>query len=83
MSRQQLERYLASPLAAFRPWELKGFSPQRAFVRAAADHRVRVFRGGNRSGKTTVGGFDVALHLCGWHPYTRFEGPVHWWASAV
>ena len=83
MSRQQLERYLASPLAAFRPWELKGFSPQRAFVKAAADHRVRVFRGGNRSGKTTVGGFDVALHLCGWHPFTRFEGPVHWWASAV
>ena len=84
MNPDQLRRYLASPLSRFRPWVLDGKSPQREFVRAAAKHRTRVFRGGNRSGKTTLGGFDLALHLCGWHPFTRFPGiPVHWWASAV
>ena len=83
MNPDQLRRYLASPLSKFRPWVLDGNSPQRDFVKAAAKHRTRVFRGGNRSGKTTLGGFDLALHLCGWHPYTKFTGPVHWWASAV
>lgn len=83
LGRTVLEGYLSSPIAAFRPWFIEDRSPQKEFIKAAKDHRVRVFRGGNRSGKTTVGGFDVAMHLCGWHPFTRFPGqPVHWWASS-
>lgn len=47
----QLRRYLSSPLAKFRPWILDGKSPQQEFLRAAATHRTRIFRAGNRAGK--------------------------------
>lgn len=83
--RGPLEAYLRAHGCdgAFRPWGDDG-GPQRAFLRAARDHRIRIFRGGNRSGKTTVGAFDLVCHLTGVHPFSRHPpGPTHWWASGV
>lgn len=78
-----LEAYLRSPLGKFSPWVAGGRSPQRDFVRAAATHRARLFRAGNRCGKTTVGCVDTLLHLLGWHPFSIHRPPVRWWVSGL
>lgn len=76
--------YLASPLAQFRPWRTpEGRAPQLDFIRAAKTHRRRSYRGGNQTGKTTVVAVDIALRLCGWHPFARQRGPVHGWWSCL
>ena len=36
-----------------------------SFFAAGAEYRERLFIAGNRVGKTTVGGFEVACHLTG------------------
>ena len=81
---EQAIAFLESKLGSFKCWETPaGYSPQKRFIRAAATHTTRLFRCGNRNGKTTGGAVDVALHLLGWHPCSKFEGPVHWWASGL
>lgn len=72
--------FLASPLAKFRPWiTAEGVSPQRDFLAGAATHHVRVYRGGNRSGKSTVGHVDSLLRALGWHPFSRIARPQIGW----
>jgi phage terminase large subunit-like protein len=84
MNTLDLEAYRRSPLWAFKPWEKKdGSSPQRDFIRAAANHAERLFRAGNRCGKTFVGAADTLLHVLGWHPFSRFRGPQKWWVSGL
>ena len=79
-----LEAAYTSDLYDFQSWRTTdGRSPQAAFFRAASTARVRVFRSGNRVGKTTAGGVDVLLHLLGWHPWGQHKPPCHWWASGV
>lgn len=77
--------FLASPLAAFRPWTAPGSgrSPQREFMSAAKDFRYRIYRGGNRTGKTTIAAVDTVLQLMGWHPYIHRKPPVKGWAIAL
>lgn len=77
------EAFLASPLAQFAPWEWDGRSPQRELLRGAARHRVRIFRGGNRTGKTVVGSVDTVLRLLGWHPHARQQADRPPWIWAV
>lgn len=78
--RRRLESFARSKLAKFRPWCARdGRSPQAEFLRGAGTHHVRVFRGGNRSGKTFILGVDAALRLQGWHPAAKRGGPVHGW----
>lgn len=79
------EAFLASPLAKFKPWAWEGRSPQRDLLRGAATHRTRVFRGGNRTGKTTIGAVDNCLRLLGWHPFhvPRGDRPLHVWAVGL
>ena len=84
MSRAALEDFLASPLARFESWRTPdGDSPQGEFLRAAATHRRRVFRSGNRVGKTTAGAVDTLLHLLGWHPWGDKRTPSRWWAAGL
>lgn len=81
---RQASAYLSSRLAQWRPWQTpEGRAPQRDFLRAAATHRMRSYRGGNQSGKTTALAIDTALRLQGWHPFARRQGPVHGWWSAL
>ena len=84
-ARSMAEAFLASPLAKFKPWAWAGSSPQRTFLRGAATHRVRVFRGGNRTGKSTIGAVDTVLRLTGWHPFAvqRGDRPPHMWAVGL
>lgn len=70
-ARRHAELYLLSALGRFDPWEVDGESPQRLLIRGARDHRVRIYRGGNRTGKTTVGSVDSALRICDWHPFVE------------
>lgn len=75
---------MRSALARFRPWSTPdGACPQGSFLRAAATHRTRIYRAGNRCGKTFVLGVDAALRLQGWHPFARQRGPVHGWLVGV
>ena len=84
MSRKALVDFLKSPLSEFESWVTpEGYSPQGEFLRGAQTHQTRMFRSGNRTGKTAIGGVDVALHLTGFHPWTKFKGPQHWWASGL
>lgn len=74
-ARKAAELYLSSALGRFVPWECDGISPQREYVASAGTHRVRIFRAGNRTGKTTIGSVDTALRVCGWHPF--LPPPAH------
>ncbi len=77
--------YFASKLSRFVPWTdpQTGHNPQLDFLRAAGTHRVRMYRGGNQTGKTTIGMVDKLLMCLGWHPFCRFKPPVHGWCSAL
>lgn len=83
--RARVAAFLASEPGRFRPWALDrvtglpadpedpaSLSPQRDFVRAAGTHRSRIFRGGNRTGKTKIGAIDAALRVSGWHPHKPY-----------
>lgn len=50
---------------------------------AARRRAVRVFRAGNRAGKTFVGGWDVAAAALGTHPTFPFRPPLNIWVSAL
>ena len=77
-----LAAFLASPLGSFNAWRTPaGRSPQAEFFRAAATHKVRIFRSGNQVGKTTAGAVDVLLACLGWHPWFQFRPPVRGWCS--
>ena len=83
-TREKLEEAHSSDLYNFTSWTTPdGKSPQASFFRAAATNRSRVFRSGNRVGKTTAGAVDTLLHLLGWHPWGQHKPPVHWWASGI
>lgn len=55
------------------------------FFRAGATYRERCMMAANRTGKTTAGGYELALHLTGkyppWWEGKRFAGPITAWAS--
>lgn len=79
------EEYAGDALHRFRPWVAPGgVSPQREFVRAAAHSRKRVFRAGNKVGKTCIVAWDAVALLCGRHPFARLPRyPATAWISAV
>lgn len=55
------------------------------FFHAGAVHNERCFMGGNRVGKTTVGGYETTLHLTGlypdWWTGRRFDHAIEAWAA--
>lgn len=68
----------------FRPWVTPdGRSPQRDFIWGAHAYSTRVFRAGNRCGKSFSGAWDVAAAVCGFHPTFPFKPPLRVWASAL
>jgi len=83
VSREVLEAFLRSPLSKFVPWANDGSSPQLDFINAAKDYRYRVFRSGNRVGKSVCVIVDCLLHVLGWHPCSKFGTPQRWWVSGL
>lgn len=55
------------------------------FFRAGKEHRERLMLAGNRTGKSTVGAYEVTCHLTGQYPHwwegRRFDHPVRVWAA--
>lgn len=75
---------MASNLGKFKPWQTPdGRSPQREFIQAAATHKIRIFRAGNRGGKTTCGAWDAAAIACDMHPFYQKTGPTRGWVIGV
>lgn len=83
--RERLTEFLASPLAKFKPWVTPdGRSPQREYIQAAGTHRVRIFRAGNRSGKSECNAWDHTALAAGLHPfYRRKRGPTKGWVIGL
>ena len=65
---------------AWYPW-------QQAMFGAGATHRERLVLAGNRSGKTSSAGFEIACHLTGCYPDDwsgeRINHPILCWAFGV
>lgn len=64
----------------------KPYAKQRAFHRAGAQYRERLFMAGNQLGKTIAGGAEVAIHLTGrypdWWDGRRIFGANRWLAGS-
>lgn len=62
-----------------------GYGKHLEFFTAGATFRERAFIGGNRTGKTFLGAYEMALHLTGeypaWWPGRRFDRAVKAWAA--
>ena len=58
-----------------------------AMLNAGSKHRFRVAFGGNRTGKTYLGAYEMALHLTGLYPHwwegRRWEHPILAWACGT
>jgi len=62
-----------------------GYGKHLEFFTAGVSFRERAFIGGNRTGKTWLGAYEMALHLTGeypaWWPGRRFDRAVKAWAA--
>jgi phage terminase large subunit-like protein len=70
--------------------KLKFYAPydlQQSFHSAGLNHRERLLCCGNQLGKTTAGGFELAMHATGkyadWFQGRRFERPINGWACGT
>ena len=61
------------------------YAKHLSFFRAGKEHRERLMLAGNRSGKSTVGAYELTCHLTGQYPPAwwegrRFDKPIKAWA---
>lgn len=80
-----LSFYRSTPVGRFRPWKSpkNGANPQLEFLQAARLTNKRVFRAGNRTGKTLILAYDVLAQMLGFHPYRRSKPGMKAWVSGV
>lgn len=66
----------------FRP-----YPRQLEAIALGKNHRERLFLGGNQTGKTTIGAYEMACHLSGRYPEDwsgfRFSRPIRAWCLGV
>lgn len=66
------------------PYSIHNLPKHKAFLAATLPYREMLLLGGNRSGKTTLGGYICAVLATGlypdWWTGIRFDGPVNLWA---
>src|SRR5262249_51564679 len=79
---EQQRRLVENKLQHYRPY------PQQVdFHNAGATHRERLLCAGNQLGKTTAGGFELAMHATGRYPYwwqgKGFDRPITAWACGT
>ena len=69
------------------PYRRELYSKHIQFMKAGARHPQRLFSGGNRTGKTKTGGYEMVCHLTGIYPIwwegKRFLNPISAWAAGV
>src|SRR2546429_2991055 len=79
---EQKRRVVENSLAHYRP-----YPNQIDFHAAGATHRERLLCAANQSGKTTAGGFEIAMHATGrypeWWTGKRFDRPIVAWACGT
>ena len=67
------------------PFRRELYPRQMEHFRAGATHRERCLMGGNRTGKTLSGAYELTAHLTGdypeWWDGRRFDEPGHYWAA--
>lgn len=78
-ARNRLQTYFDTP-------EVRATYPKQVeFFRLGKEFQERALFGGNRSGKTLAGAYEVTLHLTGqypdWWSGYRFNRPTEWWAA--
>lgn len=70
----QIAKYFTDPLT---------YLKHREFFAVGKKYRQRLFRAGNRVGKSTGAAFELACHLTGnypeWWDGRRFDGCTSWW----
>lgn len=78
---RDIDRYYASPE------DRESYHAHQSVFRAGRDFRERAALGGNRSGKSHLGSYELALHLTGQYPEHweghRFDGPITAWACGT
>ncbi len=69
------------------PFRRDLYSKHLEFFRAGRYYRCRLFSAGNRVGKTTAGGFEMACHLTGnyppFWPGRKFDSAIRAWACGT
>jgi phage terminase large subunit-like protein len=73
-----------SPVLFYKPYEsrlIPGRSPQDLFHRSLA--KIRLFVGGNRSGKSEGGIIEDVWQATGRHPYNQLPIPNHGWIVSL
>jgi phage terminase large subunit-like protein len=82
LQREQIKRAAENRLASYKP-----YPKQSEFHSAGAAHRERLLCAANQSGKTTAGGFEIAMHATGRYPQwwkgKRFTRPIVAWACGT
>lgn len=83
--KQELTRLeINNPLIFYKPYEskiIKGRYPQDIFHRSMA--KIRLFVGGNRSGKSRAGFIEDCWNAIGNHPYAENKVPKHGWIISL
>lgn len=68
------------------PYSWKNYPRHMQFVEAGTRHRERFFMGGNRTGKSELGCFELSCHLSGQYPSwwmgRTFDHPIEAWAAS-
>jgi phage terminase large subunit-like protein len=84
--RRKRERKYLSLYPDTGPLRRELYTKHTDFFAAGKTHMERAAIAGNRTGKTTMSGYETALHLTGrypeWWPGRRFTHPVDWWAAS-
>src|SRR5262249_19003946 len=80
---EQRRRLSENKLAYYQP-----YPKQIEFHNAGATYRERLLCAGNQLGKTTAGGFELAMHVTGrypdwWGNGKRFDRPITAWACGT
>lgn len=68
------------------PYSWKNYPRHMQFVEAGTRHRERFFMGGNRTGKSELGCYELCCHLTGQYPDwwmgRKFDHPIEAWAAS-
>ena len=84
----EIERRARSKISQFYPdtgpLRRDLYKKHLSFFRAGKEHRERLMIAGNRSGKSTIGAYEMTCHLTGryppWWEGRRFGKPIKAWA---
>ena len=84
LKKQMVRNQQQSPIYYYKPYESrkrKGYFPQLEFHKS--DKKIRLFIGGNRSGKSEGGNSELIWAALGIHPYYNYPVPGEYWVVSL